>query len=175
MYVLLAWVLFARDFSLSLTINTKYRILNTITSSKFFWHAFNAWPMNHWHSRRFWFILIILLLKLRLFMIQIDCIESYNIHILIIYGKFLSKRSAQEFIYSFMNFHAFIYLLLFSVCPSFLWSLKIQKRHELHSSIILFQQQWQQQLLSLPLIQTVIMGVLMLVQKLSPKQNNNII
>jgi len=42
----------------------------------------------------------------------------------------------------------------------------MHKRYELDSSIILSQQQWQQQLLCWPLIQTVIMGVLMLVQKL---------
>ena len=42
-------------------------------------------------------------------------------HRIIIYGMLLSKRSAQEFIYSVMNFHAFIYLLLFSVCPSFFY------------------------------------------------------
>ena len=42
----------------------------------------------------------------------------------------------------------------------------MQIRYELDSSIILFQQDGQQQLLSLPLIHSVIMGVLTLVQKL---------
>ena len=73
--------------------------------------------------------------------------------------------------HSFMNFQ----YSTFCVCSAFLFlvsvllpqrRLKMHKRYELDSSIILSQQQWQQQLLCLPLIQTVIMGVLMLVRKL---------
>ena len=89
-------------------------------------------------------------------------------------------KSAQELRHSFMIFSLLLSVSvlpssLFGVCPSFLWCLKIEKRHAWDSSIILFQQKWQQQLLFLPLIHTVIMVVLMLVRKLSTQRTDNII
>ena len=89
-------------------------------------------------------------------------------------GK-VRRNSGIHLWFSVFYFRCLFFLPLFGVCPSFLWSLKIQKRHAWDSSIILFQQEWQQQLLFLPLIHTVIMGVLMLVCKLSTQQTDNII
>ena len=56
-------------------------------------------------------------------MIIFIILECYTQHtpvlgdIVIIYAKFLSKQSAQEFIYSFMNFHAELLIIITSASP----------------------------------------------------------
>ena len=98
--------------------------------------------------------------------------SSYSLISIFNLCKVSAWKSAQKFTHPFMNFHSSTFWCL-SFLP--LRRLKMHKRHAWDSSIIVSQQQWQQQLLCLPLIQTVIMGVLMLVRSFLPKQNNNII
>jgi len=100
--------------------------------------------------------------------------HSRTIHAKFQQGK-VRRNSGIHLWFSVFYFRCLFFLPLFGVCPSFLWSLKIQKWYAWDSSIILFQQEWQQELLFLPFIHTVIMGVLMLVRKLSTQQTDNII